>query len=87
MEIMNRENPRWDEFLVKLEGPEGCNFQEKEPGNPRSITWKCACGNNKDFAKKILADMGNIDIEQSLAFFHENGGHCDCGILFNVAGG
>lgn len=85
MELMNREHPRWEEFLKRLEGPEGCNFQEKEPGNPLSITWLCAGGNNKDFATKILTDMGGIDIDKSLAFFHANGGHCDCEILFNVA--
>jgi len=83
-EIMNHEHPRWKEFVERLMGSEGCNFQEKEPGNPNSITWKCKGGNNKDLAIKILTDMGNIDIEKSLTFFHRNGGHCDCEILFNV---
>lgn len=85
MEIMNHSNDRWEEFLSRLEGPEGCDFQEKEPGNHKSITWKCEGGENKDYSKKILEEMGGIDIEASLRFFEENGGHCDCEILFNVA--
>ena len=81
-EIMDRSHPRWEEFLQRLEGPEGCDFREDELGN---VTWRCVGGNNKDFAIKILKDMGGIDIEKSLAFFDDNGGHCDCEILFNVA--
>jgi Protein of unknown function (DUF2695) len=37
-------------------------------------------------SKRIMADMGNVDIPASLAFFQNHGGHCDCEILLNVAG-
>ena len=85
MKVMNQNHPKWGEFLKRLEGPEGCDFHEKEPGNPESITWKCKGDSNKDFATKILKDMPDVDCEASLEFFDENGGFCDCEIMFNIA--
>jgi uncharacterized protein DUF2695 len=35
-------------------------------------------------AKRIMTEMGNVDIPASLVFFQNNGGHCDCEILLNV---
>ena len=85
MNLMNAEHPDWDEFCGRLEGPEGCNFQEDEAGK---ITWDCAGGTDQTYAEKILKAMnengGEIDVEGSLAYYRENGGHCDCEILFNV---
>ena len=87
--IMNKNHSRWKEFLYRLEGSEGCNFQGNfdDEGEliTESVTWECSGGNNKDFAIAILFDMGNIDIEKSLKYFEDNGGYCDCEILFNVA--
>jgi hypothetical protein len=83
-EIMTPDNPRWEEFAEKLEGPEGCDFKEKEAGNPDSITWRCDNTRDKPLARAILEKMGSIDIEATFKFFDENGGHCDCEILFNV---
>lgn len=83
MEIMNHDHLLWDHFLERLEGPEGCDFKEKIPGDSNSITWKCGGGMNKDYATAILKTI-RVDVEASLAFFEENGGHCDCEILFNV---
>jgi len=85
MEIMTPDHPRWNEFTARLQGPEGCNFHEKEPGNPESMTWRCKGEENKPFARAILKSMGGIDIKASLKFFEENGGHCDCEILFNLS--
>jgi len=84
MEIMNTDHELWNEFAARLEGPGGCNFRREDKNDPNSLTWKCAGGMNKDFAIAILKTMPNIDIERSVAFFDEHGGHCDCEILFNV---
>ena len=81
--VMTPEHPRWKEFCSRLAGPDGCNFREKVPGDAASATWNCRGGTDKTFAAKILRDMG-MDVERSLAFFDEHGGHCDCEILFNV---
>ena len=72
------------EFLQKLEGPEGCNFQKKEPGKPESSTWNCAGGRDKSKATALLKAMGDIDISGSWRYFERHGGFCDCQILFNV---
>jgi Protein of unknown function (DUF2695) len=78
---MTKEHPRWEEFLERLEGPEGCNFREAAPGK---TVWNCAGGDDKSLATAILTDMG-ASIEESLAYFEAHGGYCDCEILFNVA--
>lgn len=85
--VMDHSHPRWNEFLDRLEGPEGCDFKEKTPGDANSITWKCNGGKDKTFATRILKDMdlSETEIQDSLDYFDAHGGHCDCEILFNVA--
>lgn len=84
METMTPAHTLWDEFIERLEGPEGCNFQEDEHGK---ITWRCMGGSDKSFATAILETMLNIDVAGSLRFFERYGGYCDCEILFNVEAG
>lgn len=74
---MTPEHSNWDDFVERLEGPEGCDFEGG--GN----TWKCRGGTDKTFATAILTDMG-MDVEASLKYFEKHGGYCDCEILFNV---
>lgn len=78
--VMTIEHPRWDEFTSRLGGPEGCHFRKDENGKG---IWNCAGGVDKSFAIAILEDMG-MNIQASLEYFEENGGYCDCEILFNV---
>lgn len=82
---MDPSHPLWEDFLERLEGPEGCDFKKDE--KKERITWKCLGGNDKTFAKKILKNMGLTDDEiiGSCEYFHDHGGHCDCEIIFNVA--
>lgn len=84
LEIMTPDNKRWQEFIEKLEGPEGCNFKEKVKGYPQSITWQCSSKKDRHFTTSILNKMGNIDVKKSLKYFDKHGGNCDCEILFNV---
>ena len=81
LELMTPEHPLWEEFISRLEGPEGCDFKDDENGD---IVWKCAGGMDQTYAEKILKTMKNIDVESSLQFMRDNGGHCDCEIIFNV---
>jgi len=70
-------HPRWEEFLDRLRGPEGCNFK---------TTWTCFGGTDKRFSRRILADMGLSEhaIETSLAYFEDQGGYCDCEVVMNL---
>lgn len=81
-------HPAWDEFADRLHGSEGCDFKEEIPGDVDSITWRCAGGWDKTYATAILRDIAthrdDVDVEASLAYYNEHGGHCDCEILFNV---
>jgi hypothetical protein len=71
-------HPRWEEFIERLAGPEGCDFTD--------TTWTCFGGEDKRFSRKILADMGlsELAIQLSLAYFEDHGGYCDCEVVFNV---
>jgi hypothetical protein len=83
MPVMTPDHERWEEFCVRLEGPEGCDFKRDEDGRP---TWRCAAGSDKTRARAVLSAMGfdEGDIEASCEFFEQHGGYCDCEILFNV---
>jgi len=80
-EIMTVDHPRWNEFINRLEGLEGCNFR-KDGDN---FTWRCDSTMERSLAKTILKRMSiDIDIEGSLEYFAQHGGYCDCEIIFNV---
>ncbi len=57
------------------------------PKNPRckdaadKTVWRC--DHTHKHATRILRAMG-CDVPTSLSFFRENGGYCDCEVLFNV---
>src|SRR5260370_39048442 len=87
MGLMTHEHPQWDDFIDRLSGPEGCNFRLAVPGNKDSLTWTCDSDGGYQLSTQILASMGlrPDEIEESMSYFHENGGSCDCEILFNVA--
>jgi hypothetical protein len=81
MTLMNPQHARWQEFVTRLEGPEGCNFRKDKSGQ---ITWKCEGGRDKRLAIAILRQMADIDLDASVNYFESNSGYCDCEILFNV---
>jgi len=72
---MSPAHPQWSEFLNALAGPEFCNFHNNG--------WNCH-GDHR-YAKQLL-ERFDVDVEGSLAYFEENGGYCDCEIVFNVGG-
>lgn len=80
--MMTPFDPKWDDFLDRMEGPEGCNFQE----SGKDFTFTCDNTPNRPIARRILARMGlsPAQIEQSLGYFSAYGGMCDCEIVFNV---
>jgi Protein of unknown function (DUF2695) len=81
---MTPEHPRWDEFIDRLAGFEGCDFRESDDG---SGAWTCdARDHTRPFCRSIMQHMGlsRGAIAASLAYFEEHGGYCDCEVLFNV---
>ena len=78
--IMNPEHPRWREFLKRLEGPEGCNFRLEG----EDFHWNCNGQDDRPYSRAILADMGGLDVGDTLSYFDQHGGHCDCEVVFNV---
>jgi hypothetical protein len=67
-EILTPESPRWGQFLGALDamlGEKGCDGDGTGDFNPAYI---------HRHAKTIMKNMGNVDIEDSLAYFEEHGG-------------
>ena len=44
------------------------------------------CNCTSILAERILISLPNIDVNETLALFKENGGHCDCEILDSIYG-
>jgi len=78
--LMTPDHPRWDEFLERLSGPDGCDLKEID-GNRYS---KCSALRERPFASAVLKDMG-MSVQASLTFFNSYGGYCDCEIFSNVS--
>ena len=55
MPVMTPDHERWEEFCVRLEGPEGCDVRRDELNYN---TGRCTGLENKPFARAILASMG-----------------------------
>jgi hypothetical protein len=71
-------------------------MSETEILTPASLRWReflgsafiglssSGCKHNFSHAKRIMSDMGGVDIAGSLAFFKQYGGYCDVEILLNL---
>ncbi|WP_161850225.1 DUF2695 domain-containing protein [Bradyrhizobium sp. CCBAU 051011] len=79
-EILTPKSARWKSFVVLL----GNTLTDGLPEG----TWRCgndgSGGSRHRYAEAVMAELGGIDIDGTLAFFREHGGYCDCEILFNV---
>ena len=42
------------------------------------------CDHSLDLAEQILRSLPNVDVEKTLDFYRENGGNCDCEVLYNI---
>jgi hypothetical protein len=75
-------HPLWEEFVERLEGPEGCDFQERDG----KTVWRCSGKDDRTYSRTILAAMGLTPeaVVATLAYFDQHGGYCDCEVLFNV---
>jgi hypothetical protein len=82
LSVMTRQHPRWEEFVVRLEGPEGLSFTlGPKRGQMRS---RCSGHTDRPYARSILTAMGGMNVEGSMKYFEDHGGFCDCEILLNV---
>jgi hypothetical protein len=42
------------------------------------------CDHSLDLVTAILVSLPNVDVEGTLDFYRENGGNCDCEVIYNV---
>lgn len=71
-------HPRWDEFLIRLTGPDGLDLEGER--------WNCAGGEDKTHSRRILLEMGlsPAAVAVNLRYFERHGGYCDCEVWMNV---
>jgi hypothetical protein len=81
MEVLTPQSPRWTQFTDRLnevlyvsDTQWRCDGDQGHGPNP----------NHYRYAEAVMSQMGGVDIPNSIAFFQDHGGHCDCEILFNV---
>ena len=69
-------HPRWDEFIERLAGPDGCDFQKDE--------W--ICSGELEMTRRILREMGLEDasIDVSTSYFKDHSAYCDCEVVINI---
>jgi len=67
-ELLNNRHRYWKAFCYRLS--EGIRTQ--------------GCNCTSFIAERILFSLPNIDVNRTLKFFKENGGHCDCEILHSA---
>jgi hypothetical protein len=80
--MMTPRHPKWNDFVRRLEGPEGVNCRrDPELGE---VTWDCY--HNFRNSAAVLARMGlpTDDIEATFEFFVREGAYCDCEVLLNL---
>lgn len=77
---MTPEHPSWDKFIRQLRGLRGCNVR----GQDDDVLFDCDGSHERPKATAILKGFAGIDVEVSLRYFEERGGHCDCEIIWNV---
>lgn len=87
MNLMTIDNPYWEKFFARL--VMAVNFRPRTGSNAdaidaKDIIWDCDGTLAK--ATEILNEIGNFDIPATLEFFKNNGGHCDCEVVFNLPG-
>lgn len=78
--IMTPEHPSWGRFTRQLRRTLGCNLREQDD----DVLFACDGSHERPKAMAILKGFAGVDVEASLRFFEEHGGHCDCEILWNV---
>jgi hypothetical protein len=85
MTTMTPDHPHWKSFIRKLAATadtHGCDGDgtrlDPAPGKVGPTAEVHA------HARRLLHNIGGVDVASSLAFFKTRGGHCDCEVLMNV---
>jgi len=88
LEVMTPKSPRWEQFCDAIDsavGLLGCGGDgtqlDRETRNviPPNPDWPTHAP-----TKRVLALMGDVDVEASIKFFEGHGGFCDCEVMLNV---
>ena len=79
MNLMTTSHPAWSTFFGKLVME--LDFTKTADGG---VTNKC--NGTLEKSKRVLYQMGGFNVPETLEYFVDCGGNCDCEVVFNVAG-
>jgi hypothetical protein len=71
------EHPSWEEFIARLSGGEGINTRFEGD----SLKWSCDHSDRMVFNRYVLAEFAGVDVEESIAWFRQQGWRCDCRVI------
>ena len=69
-----------------LEGPDGCNFQQFDPNDAKTITWGCDHTFRKTAGWLMIYLSNPEEADENRAEIEKRGGYCDCEVLLNALG-
>jgi len=84
MALMNKEQVT--KLAKFLEGPDGCNFQQSDPNDAKTITWNCDHTARKTIGWLLIYSSSHDEAEENVAEIQRRDGYCDCEVLFNALG-
>lgn len=65
-----------DELCDFLEGPDGCDFQQSDPGDAKTISWRCG-----HVLAKTPQWLETHGLSKDAVYWHAC---CDCEVFFNA---
>lgn len=48
------------------------------------LYYEKGCNHNHNIVESILMSLPNVDVNRTIEFYKENGGYCDCEVMYNV---
>jgi hypothetical protein len=73
--VMTPTHPAWDDFTSQL--GRALDFK----GEPDDLHWQC---DGMDQVRETLRNF-DVETEPTVSYFLDNGAHCSCEVLFNIA--
>ena len=75
-EVLTPSHKLWPKFRKRLDDAITTYVDEKLHSK---------CQGDLSLTIRIIESLQNIDIKETVIFFKECGGHCDCKVIMNVA--
>ena len=75
--IMKPDHPKWSDFVRCMKYPAFCN-------RLKEIPTEIMCHGDTSYGRALLETFPGINVEATLDYFKQFGGHCDCAIALDM---